>query len=98
LYIVLTFDDDGVIRFVDAAADRADGKNKKMNGRGEEKRKMSKSGHSRRRVKESGARLNLLREPRSFYFVIANVEKTPFPYFKCLFFTKRIQLKKMRKI
>jgi hypothetical protein len=69
-----------------------------MNGRGEEKRKMSKSGHSRRRVKESGARLNLLREPRSFYFVIANVEKTPFPYFKCLFFTKRIQLKKMRKI
>jgi hypothetical protein len=51
-----------------------------MNGRGEEKRKMSKSGHSRRRVKESGARLNLLREPRSFYF--ANAEKTPFPYSK----------------
>jgi hypothetical protein len=53
-----------------------------MNGRGEEKRKMRKSGHSRRRVKESGARLNLLRVPRSFYFAIANVEKTPFPYLK----------------
>jgi hypothetical protein len=50
LYIVLTFDDDGVIRFVDAAADWADGQNKKMNGRGEEKRKVKKSGHFRRHV------------------------------------------------
>ena len=39
-----TFDDDGVIRFVDAAADRADGQNKKPNGHGEEKRKMKKTG------------------------------------------------------
>ena len=46
----LTFDDDGVNRFIDATADRADGEKKKMNGRGKEKWKMKKSGHFRRHV------------------------------------------------
>ena len=32
----LTFNDDGVIRFVYATADRADGEKEKMNGRGKE--------------------------------------------------------------
>ena len=42
-----TFNDDGVVRFVDAAADRRDGEKENTNDRGEENRKIAKSGHSR---------------------------------------------------
>ena len=46
----LTFDDDGIFRMIDAAADWADGEKKKMNGRQGENCKTRKSRHSRRHV------------------------------------------------
>jgi hypothetical protein len=49
----LTFDDDGVIRFVDPTADREDGEKKKMKGRQEENCKTRKSEHSRRHVESA---------------------------------------------
>lgn len=44
----ITFDDDSIVRSIDATADWADGEKEKMNSRGEENRKTRKSGHSLR--------------------------------------------------
>jgi hypothetical protein len=64
----LTFNDDGVIRFIDATADRADGEKEKMNGRGKENCKMGKSGHSRRHVTLAATRLNFITLDALFLF------------------------------
>ncbi len=71
-----TFDDDGIVRSINAAADRADGEKEKMNGREGEKCQMLESWHSYFRTTFEGVWI-FVYATRSFYSRDKKFQKTP---------------------